>query len=315
MLLIAEGKVDEAWQDLLACHRLGRLIGRGAYLVEFLVSHAIDRVATKGDVAFLGHAKLTSKQVRACLDDLRRLPALPAAADEVVSNERFMLLDTIMQTARHGTAYVEDLTSKERKPPEGNQLRAKLFTRSIDWDPAFRNTNRRYDQYVAALRIADRTERAQELSVITEDVKILGDKAKITTWPEKQFMGPEGRGEVIGNILIRLFMPGFDKFESTAERAELEQRVLHVAFALAAYRYDCGRYPAKLDELAPKYMVKVPDDLFSGEALIYKLEDDGYLLYSVGVDGIDEDGRGHDDQPPGDDLSVRMPVPAPQANR
>src|SRR5262249_29554759 len=36
MLRVSEGKVDEAWQDLLACHRLGRLIARGGALIELL---------------------------------------------------------------------------------------------------------------------------------------------------------------------------------------------------------------------------------------------------------------------------------------
>ena len=29
MLRVDEGKVDEAWDDLLACHRLARLAGQG----------------------------------------------------------------------------------------------------------------------------------------------------------------------------------------------------------------------------------------------------------------------------------------------
>jgi hypothetical protein len=85
-----------------------------------------------------------------------------------------------------------------------------------------------------------------------------------------------------------------------------------VAFALAAYRADHGKYPASLDELAPKYLPKVPRDLFSGGPLVYLPEGDGYLLYSFGVNGSDEDGRGRDDDPRGDDLAVRMPVPAPK---
>jgi hypothetical protein len=35
----------------------------------------------------------------------------------------------------------------------------------------------------------------------------------------------------------------------------------------------------------------------------------GYLLYSVGPNGEDEDGRGPDDTPPGDDLSLGVPLP------
>ena len=62
-----------------------------------------------------------------------------------------------------------------------------------------------------------------------------------------------------------------------------------------------------MDELAPTYLKKIPDDLFSEKPLIYRPEDKGYLLYSVGINGMDEDGRGYGDEPRGDDLSVRMP--------
>ena len=87
------------------------------------------------------------------------------------------------------------------------------------------------------------------------------------------------------------------------------QRNLQVAFALAAYHRDHGNYPAKLDDLAPKYLAAVPDDLFSGKALIYRPSEKGYLFYSVGVNGKDEGGRSFDDDPPGDDLPVAMPLP------
>ena len=56
----------------------------------------------------------------------------------------------------------------------------------------------------------------------------------------------------------------------------------------------------------------MPDDLFSGKPLVYRPDDKGYLLYSVGVNGQDDGGRWMDDDPPGDDLRVRMPMPAPK---
>jgi hypothetical protein len=36
----------------------------------------------------------------------------------------------------------------------------------------------------------------------------------------------------------------------------------------------------------------------------------GYLFYSVGINGKDEEGRFTDDDPPGDDVRVRIPLPA-----
>ena len=61
--------------------------------------------------------------------------------------------------------------------------------------------------------------------------------------------------------------------------------------------------------MAPKYLAAVPGDLFSGKALVYRPAAGGYLLYSVGVNGKDEDGHRYDDDPPGDDPRVRMPLP------
>ena len=78
---------------------------------------------------------------------------------------------------------------------------------------------------------------------------------------------------------------------------------------MAAYRADTGRYPARLAELAPKYLAAVPDDLFAGKPLVYRPSEAGYLLYSVGINGKDDGGRWTDDDPPGDDLRVRMPLP------
>jgi hypothetical protein len=41
-----------------------------------------------------------------------------------------------------------------------------------------------------------------------------------------------------------------------------------------------------------------------------RLKNCGYLLYSLGPNGIDDQGRGFNDEPPGrDDISVRMPLP------
>jgi hypothetical protein len=115
--------------------------------------------------------------------------------------------------------------------------------------------------------------------------------------------------EKIGHVLIGLFMPAARKVQSASDRAEQIQRNLHLAFALSAYKADQRAYPPKLEDLAPKYLAKVPDDIFSGKAIIYRPSENGYLLYSVGANGKDEGGRWFDDHPPGDDPRVRMPLP------
>jgi hypothetical protein len=130
-----------------------------------------------------------------------------------------------------------------------------------------------------------------------------------------KLMRSRGRGEFMGNTMILLMAPAIGKLQITADRCRQKQGNLHVAFALTAYQRDLGHYPAKLDQLCPKYIKEIPGDLFSGKALIYRLVDKGYLLYSVGPNGVNDDGQGYDDELRGDDLAIRMPVPAYQKKK
>ena len=111
---------------------------------------------------------------------------------------------------------------------------------------------------------------------------------------------------------MAMLLPAIEKVQIAHDRAEQNTRNLEVAFALAAYRADNGRYPAKLADLAPNYLPAIPADLFTGKPLLFKPSEKGYLFYSVGPNGKDEEGRWYDDDPPGDDPRVKMPQPPPK---
>ena len=91
-------------------------------------------------------------------------------------------------------------------------------------------------------------------------------------------------------------------------------RLTKLAFALVEYRADHGRYPAKLADLVPKYVKRVPKDIFNNDGdLHYSRKDGGCLLYSVGSNGKDDGGKSYDDRKNNedwDDLTVRMSAPA-----
>src|SRR5262249_45457531 len=102
MLRISQGDTDNAWQDLIACHRLGRLIGRGGTLVEGLVGYAIDGMASRAELGFLEHTKPDVKRIESCMRDLRNLPPFPSVGEKVDLGERFMFLDSVMMIDRYG---------------------------------------------------------------------------------------------------------------------------------------------------------------------------------------------------------------------
>jgi hypothetical protein len=306
MLRVGEGKFDDAWQDLLACHRLGRLVAHGATLIEALVGIALDQIASTADLAYLEHANLTAKQIRDRVKDLQALPPFPPLADKVDLLERFTYLEMVQLIRRRGPGALEGLSGGAAKQSTPEEIKA---MEKIDWEPALVNGNQWYDRLAAALRHKDRAERKKALRQIDNDLKALKKDAASSGLLSKLLMSKSARGKAIGDTLLTLLMPAALKIADSKDRGEQTERNLHVAFALAAYHAEHGRYPAELDDLAPKYLITIPDDLFSGQALHYRLTEQGYLLYSVGVKGVDEGGRQYDDDPPGDDLSVRTPLP------
>jgi hypothetical protein len=311
MQRVAEGKVDEAWQDLMACHRLARLVGHGPSLIESLVGIAIDAIVSNAELAYLERAKLTTKQIQERLKDLQALPAFPPMADKIDLMERFCYLDCTQMIRRGGIKALEGL-SDGSIPPEAKGGRAQQNLELLDWDEVMRNGNKRYDRLAAAIRIGDRAQREKELDKLDDELK--AQKRDLTdsgALARLLLGGPPDKAaaKTMSDVLIALLLPAVRKVQSAYDRSAQIQRNLQVAFAMAAYHKDNGRYPAKLDDLAPKYLAAVPGDIFSGKAIIYKPAKNGYLFYSVGINGKDDEGRWYDDDPPGDDPRVRMPLP------
>jgi hypothetical protein len=305
MLRLGEGRGNDAWQDLLACHRLGRLVGRGGTLIEALVGIAIDAIAGRADIVFLDKADLKTEQILACLQELRKLPPMPPIADKVDLGERFMFLDVVVMFDRGGIQVLKMVEGGAPKEPDTLTKMANFFLHNnLDWDPALRNANRWYDRLAKAMRCKDRQTRVKELNKIDKELKALRVKTQksmgslLAILPTKR--NRDMIGEQVGNILITLLMPAVSKVQDAYDRCEQRQSNLYVAFALAAYHRDHNRYPKELEALAPKYLDEIPNDMFSGEALNYHLTPNGYLLYSVGANGR------------GDDLTVRMPPPKPE---
>ncbi len=320
MLHAGEGRHAEAWQDLLTCHRLGRLVGRGGTLIEGLVGLAIENVASGAEIHYLGRARLGAEQIKACLRDLERLPPAQSLADRIDLTERFEFLDVVMMLDRDGVpAGLQTIAAfaggaAQPIPRDARTVRA---LQHIDWDALLRSGNRWYDRFAAALRVKERRSREGQLDRFEQDLNMRKKKLQAAGNFAKVLLAarsPAERGELIADSLLSLLVPGTRKVCQAVDRTEQIGHNLRVAFALAAYQREHGRYPASLDALAPRYLPRVPQDVFSGKALIYRPRTDGYLLYSVGVNGRDEEGRTYDDDPPGDDLIVRMPLPKPKRN-
>jgi len=68
-------------------------------------------------------------------------------------------------------------------------------------------------------------------------------------------------------------------------------RATRVGLAVERYRLGTGHWPEALSELVPDYLDSVPEDPFDGAPFRYKRLDRGFVVYSVGKDGVDNDGQ------------------------
>jgi len=68
-------------------------------------------------------------------------------------------------------------------------------------------------------------------------------------------------------------------------------RLAGLACALERFRLGTGAYPDTLRELVPKFLAELPHEPTNGEPFRYRREEkEGYVLYSIGLDGIDDGG-------------------------
>jgi len=308
MLHLGDGKIAEAEQDLLACHRLGRLCGHTPFLISALVAFAIEASAFEGDARLIEFGHLSAERALAYQQELRRLASLPAMADVIDKSERFVFLDTVSLLARERLGLLDALGLEGSIAPKAVE---RAFTQgsAIHWDDALLLGNEQFDKAVAAARRQTLAERKRAFEQLDQDMRRIGSNLGNPEKVAASFLVAVLRkdlGRLMGNLLIMSHLPASEVALEAENRAHTREALGQVGFALAAYHADRGAYPDDLNALSPKYMSRVPNDLYTEQPLRYRREGAGFLLYSVGQNGVDDGGRTVDSKPPGDDIVLKI---------
>jgi len=314
MLQAGNGEIDEAWNDVLAVHRLARSIGTGPTLIDGLVAIAIDAIASQGTATLAYHAPLTKEQATRFAGDLEKLPPMPEMVGRLKA-ERIMFLDAISHFARKGpnefARSIDGLGVGNDRP-----MLAKIFERAgfraIDWDVILRMGNQCYDRLEAAGSMPPGPKRKAAFNKLDEDLNARMQNAKdlkkltlslLAAKPPRKIVS-----ESVGNIMLALFFPALNAVFDAETRDLANSRMEPVVLALSAYRAAEGEYPKKLDVLAPEFLAAIPRDPYIGEPIRYKRTRKGYVLYCVGPDGEDNGGRGRmSDSHEHDDIAFFAP--------
>jgi hypothetical protein len=93
-----------------------------------------------------------------------------------------------------------------------------------------------------------------------------------------------------GGPLTVLLLPALSRASLAAAQADALRRLAGMADAVLRYRNQHGRLPEQGDELVPEFLRRTLRDPFDGEPLRMRRDEADILLYSIGPDGVDDEG-------------------------
>ena len=303
---LGEGSQVDAWRDLMTMHRLGRLVGQGPTVIEYLVGIAIESLAINGELQFLSETNPSAKMLKLYRKQLDRLPPRALVSEKLDVGERTCFLDSAHRMARC------QMTLKEiSEGGENNSLIEKLaesvLAQSVDWDEVLKSANKWYDRLAEISRMPDYRERTAAMQKFDEEVKKLTEQRRGPLALLPLLGGKPAITQALSETLITLLLPSVTQVYRAEGRIVQRMHNVELAFALAAWRSEHDSYPESLETLAPKYIAEVLKDLFTGQPLKYERKAEGYRFYSFGTNEKDDEGRSFDEG--ADDLVVRMLVP------
>jgi hypothetical protein len=313
MYRAGSGDVKGAVEDLMAIHRLARLIAHGFTLVEGLVGRAMEGIALDAEASLIAHNKLTRDQRAMLRKALGQLPSMQPMANALDLGERFMYLDSVCWIARTGPARMRQLTGfVDDSKPSGFDFAGDLVSGAlIEWDVPLRVGNDWYDRYSAAARIMDAKQRLKALKEIAEDVDQTAVRAKGVSTVFGLFFSPrQAASQKMADVFIALLLPALNSALQAEYRTQTKRELVELGLALADYRDDHQQFPPKLDALSPKYIPKVSLDPMWGEPFVYKPTNEGCLLYGLGRNGQDDGGHMDENGGAADDLVVAVTATA-----
>jgi len=296
MLKLRDGHSREALADIRAAHRLARLVGQSPLPMARLRARMADRLAIKAGTAVAVRGDLTAEEAAELVTALNQLGSADDCASAVDRLARYFFLDMVTAMSRG------DLSAQPKLDVGPEDRKANVVTSlDMDWNEMLRVGNYWYDRQVDAVGRATRAERVAALEEL--DRKVDQMREAPGQWyfePEMDILRCGGwpcrrrYSRLCAELLMSEYLWPSNLISDVTLSEDLSMRMdlTKVAFALAGFHAVAKRWPARLEALAPKYLAEIPKDRFSGKALTYRLQGEGWIVYSVGRNGMDDGGVG-----------------------
>lgn len=136
----------------------------------------------------------------------------------------------------------------------------------------------------------ERYETTQQVEAFFEHIQIAARKSPWELHDEPNGVALTLQDLMRRNAFLNYFRPAYVQAMERCWKVKTELDAVATVLAILRYEADAGRFPESLEELiASGYLERVPRDSFGPGPLVYRRTEDGFLLYSWGLD-FDDDG-------------------------
>ncbi len=319
-LRVGQGRIEAAWEDLLADHRLARHVSQNPKTIDGLVGLAMEGIVTRSQTVLIHYGVPTSGQIRQMQQDLNDLPSQDSMVKRLVVGERLRSLDSIVCVSRYWMVIGQEDAGVLRESEIGQKVLGSAGRAAIDWDEILRIANQYYDDLEEALELPTGQERYEAVAALEASLE---DEREQSRGPGRflrsfvSFRSPKKTmSRHLGNMHLLLLTSSAHWLLRADDRCIAHRRMLRIALAAAAYRTEYGVYPESLDAVSD-YLPAIPVDPHSEKSFLYRLEGDGFVLYSVGANGLDEEGRNETGaaETQADDIALHVPPQDPDGSQ
>ena len=274
-----QGQYQAAFDDAKTCYRFGQHIRGDKTLVEQLVGIAIEAMAIQALRDILSEHAMDSAKLAVLQKDFEQMVA---GEDFIVSFEveKMFLYDEIQR------CFTEDRFGGGHISFDGIRRIGALAGEGFD----------DYDVLAGAFHILfthpNRQETLKQVEKFYDFVEKMAGKTPAQIRAENIDFEKQSMEIIKGNILLEILAPALGRVCEIAHRNKADSETALAIIAILRYEQNSGGYPQNLKQLiADDYLKKPPIDPYSDEPLVYRRTDDGFTLYSVGPNFIDDGGK------------------------
>lgn len=278
------GAHSEAASHALAIARLGQHASRQPFIISRYVGNALAGISYQAVNRLAAETTTPTKVIRDLLEQLSSIGPQPRVVKSIEPSERYFALHYALGSSKNGVAVIDEW------PMTTDSLGPLMTSTRLDWNQVLTAINQHYDGLVAALSQKKPLLRRQAARLFDNNLQARANLLDDLWQTPNRFLTPTRRADLIADAFLAgevISCEGLIEIECH-NQTEHDLTIIHLA--LAIHRIEQGVYPDSLESLVPSILSKLPVDLFNGKPYAYRRTADGFLLYSLGNDGVDDGG-------------------------